>query len=73
MRFPVSFLSLEKELKSVAPCLKGRVLNAGGGNRDITPLLKDWHAITVDNCDIQSSIPGAFLCDLTGIPKPEYL
>lgn len=55
----------------MAPYLKGRVLNAGCGDRDITALLKTWHASTVDNCDIQSSIPAAFLCDLTAIPRPD--
>jgi SAM-dependent methyltransferase len=69
MQFPVNFLPLEKELAPVAPYLKGRVLNAGCGDRDITDLLKGWHANSVDNCDIQSSIPNAFLCDLTKIPK----
>lgn len=72
MRFPVNFISLQKELEPLASYLKGRVLNAGSGDRDITELLKGWHASTLDNCDIQSSIPGAFLCDLTSIPKADY-
>ena len=71
MKFPVNYIRIEKELEPVAPYLKGRVLNAGCGERDITQLLKSWQADTVDNCDIQTSIPGAFLCDLTSIPKPE--
>lgn len=71
MKFPVNYIAIEKELESVAPYLKGRVLNAGCGDRDITSLIKAWHAKTVDNCDIQTSIPGAFLCDLTSIPKPD--
>jgi len=71
MRFPVNFLPLEKELLPISVYLKGRVLNAGCGDRDITPLLMSWHANSVDNCDIQSSIPKSFLCDLTDIPKPD--
>jgi SAM-dependent methyltransferase len=71
MKFPVNYIPIEKELEPVGPYLKGRVLNAGCGERDITQLLKSWQAETVDNCDIQTSIPGAFLCDLASIPKPE--
>lgn len=71
MKFPVNFLPLDKELAPIASHLKGRVLNAGCGNRDISALLKSWHANEVDNCDIQTDIPGAFLCDLTSIPRPE--
>jgi len=54
----------------MAPYLTGRVLNAGCGNRDISAYLKSWQAQEIDNCDIQSAIPGAILCDLTDIPKP---
>ena len=44
----------------MAPYLKGRVLNAGCGERDISAHLKGWQAREVDNCDIKTSIPGAF-------------
>lgn len=71
MRFPVNFLPLEQELDALKTYFKGNVLNAGCGDRDITGLLLDWGGAHVDNCDIQSSIPGAFLCDLTDIPKPD--
>jgi len=71
VRFPVNFLPIEKELEPVARHLRGRVLNAGCGDRDITSVLKGWRAESVDNCDIQTSIPGAFLCDLGDIPKPD--
>jgi len=71
MKFPVNFIPLEKELEPVSPYLTGHVLNAGCGDRDITALLKTWQATHVDNCDIKTSIPGAFLCDLTRIPKPD--
>jgi SAM-dependent methyltransferase len=71
MKFPVNFLPIEEELKPVSQFLSGRVLNAGCGDRDISSLLKAWQATSVENCDIQTSIPGAFLCDLTSIPKPD--
>jgi SAM-dependent methyltransferase len=71
LKFPVNFISIEEELAPLAQYFKGRVLNAGCGDRDITAVLKNWHASTVDNCDIQSSIPGAFCCDLTSIPRPD--
>lgn len=71
MKFPVNYISLEEELKPILPFLKGSVLNAGCGERDITPLLVSASASAVDNCDIQTSIPGAFICELTEIPKPD--
>lgn len=71
MKFPVNFLAIDKELEPVAHHLRGRVLNAGCGDRDITDLLTQWNATSVDNCDITSSIPGAFLCDLGAIPRPD--
>lgn len=71
MRFPVNFISLERELVPVTPYLKGRVLNAGCGNRDISTYLQNAHASAVDNCDISSAIPNAILCDLTDIPRPD--
>lgn len=71
MKFPVNYIALEKELEPILPYLKGQVLNAGCGERDISPLLKRAYATTVDNCDIQTSLPGAFICDLTSIPQPD--
>ena len=71
MRFPVKFMPIEQELLPAAPFLNGNVLNAGCGERDVTVELKAWHATHVDNCDIQTSIPGAFLCDLTKVPQPD--
>lgn len=71
MRFPVNFLPLEKELEPVSSHLRGKVLNAGCGNRDISVLLTSWQAESVDNCDIQTSIPGAFFCDLREIPRSD--
>jgi len=71
LKFPVNFIPLEKELAPLARYLTGRVLNAGCGDRDISSCLKGWHAAEVDNCDIETSIPGAMLCDLTEIPQPD--
>jgi SAM-dependent methyltransferase len=71
VKFPVNFIPLEKELAPVTPYLTGRVLNAGCGDRDISGWLKSCHASEVENCDIQTSIPGAMLCDLTQIPRPD--
>lgn len=64
------FQPLESEMAPVVKYLSGRVLNAGCGNRDISALL-ERHAQEVDNCDLQSSLPGAILCDLTSIPRPD--
>jgi SAM-dependent methyltransferase len=71
MRFPVNFMPIAEELDGISSYLKGRVLNAGCGDRDISQELTARHATHVDNCDIQSNIPGAFFCDLTRIPKPD--
>jgi SAM-dependent methyltransferase len=69
VRFPVNFLPIHQELAPLLPHLRGRVLNAGCGDRDISAFLRGGGATAVDNCDIASSIPGAFLCDLTSIPR----
>jgi SAM-dependent methyltransferase len=71
MKFPVNFITIEQELVPVASYLRGKVLNAGCGDRDISASLLEWQARSVDNCDIQTSIAGAFLCDLTAIPRPD--
>ena len=69
--FPIHFKSIEDELQDVLPFLKGRVLNAGCGNRDISDFLKKHYAQDVESCDIQSLIPGAIICDLTAVPKED--
>ena len=68
MRSPVRFQSLERELEPVLPYLKGAVLNAGCGGRDVTPLLVRNGAARVTNCDLDPKIPGAIRCDLSAIP-----
>lgn len=65
------FQPLEQELEPVLKYLTGRVLNAGCGDRDISPFLLAHQATAVDNCDLHSAIPGAIECDLTRIPKPD--
>ncbi|HLG98190.1 MAG TPA: methyltransferase domain-containing protein [Bryobacteraceae bacterium] len=68
MKSPVIFQDLEDELAPVAKYLTGRVLNAGCGDRDISPFLKNHGATRVDNCDRRSSIPDSILCDLVDVP-----
>ena len=69
MKTPIVFQDLEKELQPVAKYLQGRVLNAGCGQRDLTPWFVKNGATSVDNCDLKSPIPGAILCDLVSVPK----
>lgn len=70
-RWPIVFQPLEEELKPVLPYLKGVILNAGCGDRDITQFVLDHGAHRLDHCDLQSSLAGALQCDLKQIPKPE--
>ncbi len=65
------FQPLEQELQPVLKYLTGRVLNAGCGDRDVSPFLLRHQATAVDNCDLHSSIPGATACDLVRIPHPD--
>ena len=69
MNSPVVFQDLEDELRPVAKHLRGKVLNAGCGNRDISPFLIANGAREVENCDRSSSIPNAMICDLGQIPR----
>jgi SAM-dependent methyltransferase len=64
----VHFQPLEMEVKAVSAYLKGRVLNAGCGARDLTDLLKSFGATEVVNYDIVSPIPGAIIGSLTNTP-----
>ncbi len=69
MKTPIVFQDLEKELQPVAKYLQGHVLNAGCGQRDLTPWLVKNGAAKVDNCDLKTPIPNAILCDLVNVPK----
>ena len=71
MKSPVVFQSLEDELKPILKYVRGTVLNAGCGSRDITTFLIRNGATSVENCDITSSIPNAIIADLTNIPRPD--
>lgn len=73
MKSPVIFQKLEDELQPVLKYLRGRVLNAGCGERDITQFLLENGASEVDQCDLKTSIPNAILCDLGSIPRPAGL
>jgi SAM-dependent methyltransferase len=68
LRLPIAFQALEIEIRPVLTYLRGKTLNAGCGNRDISESLLRHHATTVVNCDRQTSIPGAIICDLQDIP-----
>ena len=63
---PVRWQPLEDELRPVLKYLKGVTLNAGCGNRDISSVLGES-----ENCDIESTLPGAIICELTDVPKPD--
>jgi len=65
---PVHFQPLEWELDPVKSYFKGKVLNAGCGNRDLTDILKGFGADDVVNYDIESSIPGAIIGSLVETP-----
>jgi SAM-dependent methyltransferase len=69
MKSPVVFQSLEDELKPTLKYVRGMVLNAGCGSRDISGFLKQHGADSVEACDLKSSIPGAIIADLTDIPR----
>jgi len=69
MKSPVQWRSLEEELGPVAGHFQGAVLNAGCGDRDITGFLLAHGAASVDNCDRETGLPGAIICDLIRIPR----
>jgi SAM-dependent methyltransferase len=71
MKSPVVFQSLEDELKPMMKYVRGRVLNAGCGSRDITAFLVGHGATSVEHCDVKSSIPGAIIADLAHIPMED--
>jgi SAM-dependent methyltransferase len=71
MKSPVIFQPLEDELRPLLKYVRGKVLNAGCGNRDISEFLIQGGATSVEHCDLKSSIPGAIIADLTSIPRPD--
>lgn len=70
MRSPVVFQSLEQELAPTLKYVRGMVLNAGCGDRDLSEFLKRNGAEQVENCDIKTRIQNAIVADLTNIPRP---
>jgi SAM-dependent methyltransferase len=65
---PVHFQPLEKELAPAARYFCGRLLNAGCGDRDISPWLASLGIADVANYDIASSLPGAVIGPLEAMP-----
>ena len=65
---PVHFQPLARELKQVCQYIRGKVLNAGCGNRDLGDILRSFGAGEIINYDIESSIPGAIRGSLTATP-----
>src|SRR4051794_26077981 len=65
---PVHFQPLEWELAPVAGFFRGRVLNAGCGDRDISPWLAGLGIVDVTSYDIASNLPGAVIGSLEALP-----
>jgi SAM-dependent methyltransferase len=65
---PVHFQPLEWEMQQVRQYIKGKVLNAGCGNRDLGDILRGFGAGEIINYDIESSIPGAIRGSLIDTP-----
>lgn len=65
---PVHFQPLEWELAPVARYFRGRVLNAGCGERDISGWLESVGATELTSYDIASSLPGAVIGSLEAMP-----
>lgn len=65
---PVHFQPLEWELSLARPFLKGRILNAGCGNRDMTPGFDDFDITEIVNYDIASDLKGAIIGSLDKLP-----
>lgn len=65
---PVHFQPLEYELAQVSKYLRGKLLNAGCGNRDISAIVSGHGAQQVINYDMRSTIPGAILGPLAATP-----
>src|SRR4051794_12824009 len=65
---PVHFQPLERELAPVARYFRGRVLNAGCGERDLGPWLAALGVDDVTSYDIASGLPGAVIGPLENLP-----
>ena len=67
---PVHFQTLESELAPVQGYFRGRLLNAGCGDRDLAPWLASVGVAETVNYDIASSLPGAVQGPLDRLPFP---
>jgi SAM-dependent methyltransferase len=65
---PVHFQPLERELAPVARYFRGRLLNAGCGDRDIRPWLAALGIADVTQYDIASALRGAVIGPLEAMP-----
>jgi SAM-dependent methyltransferase len=68
---PVHFQPLERELAPVTRYFRGRLLNAGCGDRDISGWLSEQGVAEVANYDIASALPGAVIGPLERLPFPD--
>lgn len=65
---PVHFQPLERELAPVTGYLRGRLLNAGCGDRDLSAWLAALGIAQVTHYDIASRLPGAVIGPLEAMP-----
>jgi SAM-dependent methyltransferase len=65
---PVHFQPLERELAPVARFFRGRLLNAGCGDRDLSGWLAGLGVDQITNYDIASRLPGAVTGPLEALP-----
>src|SRR4051812_43670407 len=68
---PVHFQPLEQELKPVTQYLKGHLLNAGAGTRDMRAFFEANGVTAMTRYDIASSDPEVILGPLENMPFPE--
>jgi SAM-dependent methyltransferase len=65
---PVHFQPLERELAPVTRYFRGRLLNAGCGDRDLSAWLAALGVDEVTHYDIASGLPGAVIGPLEALP-----
>jgi SAM-dependent methyltransferase len=65
---PVHFQPLERELAPVTRYFRGRLLNAGCGDRDISAWLESLGVVETVDYDIASSLPHAVIGPLEAMP-----
>lgn len=65
---PVHFQPLERELAPVTRYFRGRLLNAGCGDRDLSGWLASLGVNDIVNYDIASALPGAVVGPLEKLP-----